>query len=93
MTANNTVLRTNVQALIDADPWVAEQLAKSGERLAKLSREDYLSVLADLYQKVNPRLWRELLNGVKGESVEWMDTAIVVLQGHLRQRQNTEPEL
>lgn len=68
------------------DPWVIEQLAKSEERRASLTREDYLSILEDLYWKLNPTYAKDLIRGVKAAELpeEWLDTAIVVVQALVR---------
>lgn len=72
------VIRTNVQGW---NKWMAEQMLLQKERLAKYDREDYYSILQDLYQRLNPSVAKEMMNGVKQWSppMEWLDRAIVVV--------------
>jgi hypothetical protein len=72
------VVRTNVQGW---DEWIAEQMLFQEERLAKYDREDYYSILKDLYERVNPSVSGALIAGVRqwSPSMEWLDRAIVVV--------------
>jgi len=72
------VVRTNVQGWND---WMAEQMLLQKERLAKYDREDYYSILKDLYERVNPSISGALMVGVTQWSppMEWLDRAIVVV--------------
>ena len=60
---------------------MAEQMLSQEERLAKYDREDYYSILKDLYERVNPSASGALMVGVRQWSppMEWLDRAIVVV--------------
>ncbi len=60
---------------------MAEQMLSQDERLAKYDREDYYSILKDLYQRLNPSISGALMTGVTQWSppMEWLDRAIVVV--------------
>ncbi len=72
-----SLFRTNVQGW---DEWIAGQASSREERLAKYDREDYYSILADLYERLNPLAAGVLIAGVRqwNPSMEWLDQAIVV---------------
>jgi len=80
----DSVVRTNVQ---EWDEWIAEQDKLIDERLAKYSREDYYSILLDLYEHLNPTVAVALLATVRqgNPSMEWLDHAIVVCTALKRQ--------
>lgn len=82
----DNLVRTNVQAW---DAWIVEQDALREGRLAKYDREDYYSILSDLYQRVNPILAGPLILGVRQwrPPMEWLDHAIVVVAALERQHQ------
>jgi hypothetical protein len=85
MTDQNRIIHTNVQASLpeDLQVWVAEQLTEDRRRKRRqeMDREDYLSVLGELYRKVNPPAASGLLSLARqGSTLEWLDTAIVVNQ-------------
>lgn len=65
---------------------MAEQMLSQDERLAKYDREDYYSILGDLYQRLNPEAAKGLLTGVRqwNPPMEWLDRAIVVVTAQLR---------
>jgi hypothetical protein len=83
----DSLIRTNVQGW---DEWIADQDALRDERLAKYDREDYYSILSDLYQHVNPTLAHSLILEVKrwGPPMEWLDHAIVVVTALQKQSGN-----
>ncbi len=80
----DNLVRTNVQAW---DEWIVNQDALRSERLAKYDREDYYSILSDLYQRLNPTLAGSLILGVRQwrPPMEWLDHAIVVVAALDRQ--------
>lgn len=84
------VIRTNVQGW---DKWIAEQMLLQEERLAKYDREDYYSILKDLYERLNPSASGALIVGVKQWSppMEWLDRAIVVVTA--LSREHSPPQL
>lgn len=80
----------------EALEWAYEQLTKSEERKASLTREDYYSVLDDLYRKLNPPAASGLIRIVRetSPSIDWLDRAIVLNQSLLRmQGQESNPTL
>jgi hypothetical protein len=83
----DNLVRTNVQGW---DEWIVEQDALRDERFAKYNREDYYSILSDLYQRVNPVLADGLILEVKRwhPTMEWLDHAIVVVTALQKQSGN-----
>lgn len=61
-------------------------MATAPQRMSQLTREDYYSILADLYRKLNPPIAGPLLRTVRESdpSIEWLDKAIVFNQALLR---------
>lgn len=88
MPTNTNLFRTNVQDILPADvlEWAYEQMATAPQRMSQLTREDYYSILADLYRKLNPPIAGPLLRTVRESdpSIEWLDKAIVFNQALLR---------
>ena len=88
MTTDHNVFRTNVQAILtpEALQWAYEQIAKTEERQASLTRDDYYSILDDLYRKLNPPAASGLIRLVRETAppFEWLDRAIVLNQALIR---------
>ncbi len=82
----NNVFRTNVQGW---DDWITEQDAAITSRLAKYTREDYYSILDDLYKRLNPSAAKGLIIGVRQSqpTLEWLDHAIVVNTALIRRKE------
>ncbi len=89
-TVEDNLVRTNVQGW---DEWIVAQDALREERLAKYDREDYYSILSDLYQRVNPTVAGPLILGVRQwcPPMEWLDRAIVIVTA--LNRKNSPPQL